>query len=140
MHILRRLERHKFQPPDRTLVVRTISMISKSNSSTPRAATPPISSTAKVKDTDMAGSLAGCGVVVGDLHQAALHDRAGGDVGPAASDRPAVQRRSCLDIPHALIEGPGPRIVVLDRHSRHRPTMIDDLLLQGSDQRCSGSQ
>src|SRR6478736_2690387 len=139
MQVLRGLERHP-QPPDWAFVERSMSVISKISSSRPSAATPAISRAAKVNDTDMAGSLAVGVFVTGDLDQPALHDRAGGDVGPATSDGPAVEGGPSLGIANAFIECSCPRIVVLHQHPRQRSTMIDDLLLQCRDQLGTGTQ
>src|SRR6476619_6698906 len=128
MQVLRGLERHP-QPPDWAFVERSMSIISKISSSRPSAATPAISRAAKVKDTDMAGSLVGRGIGTGDLDQPALHDRAGGDVGPATSDGPAVEGGPSLGIADALIECSGSRVLVLHQLPRQGPTMIADLLL-----------
>src|SRR6476620_8418787 len=139
MQILRRFERHP-QPPDRAFVERSMRVISKISSSRPSAATPAISRAAKVTNTDRAGCLAVGVCVTGDPDHPASHDGAGGDVGPATSDGPAVEGGPSLGIANAFIECSCPRVVVLHQHPRQRSTMIDDLLLQRRYQLGTGTQ
>ena len=121
---------YRSKSPERVLAERTMSMISKISSSKPKAATPPISSPAKVEDNDMARSLALRGIIALDLDQPAFHDRARCYVGAATSEWPAVERCSGLGITQTRIERPGSRVVMLNQHPGHWPTMIDDLPLQ----------
>src|SRR4029450_1098001 len=106
----------------------------------PTAATPQISSTAKVKDSDMVRSLVGHRIRTLELDQPAFHDRAGSHVGFPSCHRPAVERRPRLRIAQTLIERPGSGIIVLNQHPGEGSTMIDDLALQGGDQLSSGTQ
>jgi hypothetical protein len=138
------------QPPERAAAVRTarkMSRISMISNTRPRAATPQINSTAKVKDSDMAGSLVSCArnlvrrrLLALDLDQPAFHDRACRHVRFAPCHRPAIERRSRFGIAQTLIERPSSGVVVLNQHPGQRPTMINDLVLQGADQLCSDSQ
>src|SRR4030095_13991008 len=100
----------------------------------PTAATPQISSTAKVKDSDMARSLVGYRIRTLELDQPAFHDRAGSHVGLSPRYRPAVERRPRLRIAQTLIKRPGSGVIVLNQHPGERSTMINDLALQGGDQ------
>ena len=82
---------------------------------------------AKVKDTDMPGSLAVGVFVTGDLDQAAFHQHTRGHVGAATSDGPTVQGGPRLGIAKPSVECTCPRVVVLHLHPRQSSTSGDDL-------------
>src|SRR5215217_6191569 len=105
MQVFGQFEWHA-QPPERPVVERTISLISKISAIRPKAAAPPISSAAKVEDSDMARSLALGGVIALEIHQPALHDRAGRHIRLFASHRPTGEGHPGLGVAQPLIERP----------------------------------